>query len=132
MVKNLIWFVGTGLALVWCYYLWQLVRLVLEGRLAWDTALLGCLAHVGAAGAATFGVLHFWWMIHISFTERDLGINNNNRIALQSLVAEIGEYRKMHPTIDPILQSFNLLPIKNAGTNAAPAPAATSTRPAAK
>ena len=81
-------------------------------------------------GLVTSLLLSIYFFVKFCFRSRDLRIlqpqyqnemakYQNNRVMLNSLVAECLEYRKTNPSIDPVLQSFGILPQQPAPTKPA-------------
>ncbi len=81
------------------------------------TALLVGLLFASALTACGLSVRWFFSMREMQELQLQFGIVNNARAAAQALVNDAVAYSRQNPSIEPILQEFNLRP---AATNQPP------------
>jgi len=110
---------------LWGFYLVRLASLASDAKVGREAYILAVLLFLGAGLAGGCALMQVWWVQEVRVTQGGVAKVNTIKMRVQSLLGEIGEYRKTHPNIDPILQSMNLL-----GTNA-PHPANATTAPGA-
>ena len=113
--------VASGLLLLGALYAVKLLRLMTSGKLRWEGALLAGLFFAGAGVACACSLMQVWWVQELRGRQAVMARISSTRVMVQNLLVDVSEYRRTHPSIDPVLQSLNLLT-----TNRVAAPAASS------
>jgi len=116
---------------LWGFYLIRLAGLASDAKVGREAFVLAVLLFVGAGLAGGFALMQVWWVQEVRVTQGAVARISTTRMLMQNLLAESMEYRKTHPSIDPILQSLNLLATNAPQPASSGAPAAGSAVPSA-